>query len=293
MQELYRQGGNRAKGTGERWLAAALVLLAWGLLMSSVVRKSPTVDEQSHLFRGVAYLKTGATHFRLGHPILGGVLAAFPVLTEPALHLPVDDPSWTAGDWSVAGDAFLWQMNQNPQRIIFLGRLPSLFLTLLLGSLVCRWGSQLAHGPVGLLAMILLLLDPNLMAHGRLITSDLAVTAFFTLAVYGFWRWSRNGTSGTLILAGAGSGLAAATKYNAVLLAPVLGLLGAVLAAGVWGAASLGLTYYLANFGNYNKVYGSIGAVMALLMWLYVSAFSVLLGAALNAELAERKTQDL
>lgn len=69
--------------------------------------------------------------------------------------------------------------------------------------------------------------------------------------------------------------------------------LGAVLAAGVWGAASLGLTYYLANFGNYNKVYGSIGAVMALLMWLYVSAFSVLLGAAMNAELAERKTQDL
>ncbi|MBD3786337.1 MAG: YihY/virulence factor BrkB family protein [Sphingomonadales bacterium] len=69
--------------------------------------------------------------------------------------------------------------------------------------------------------------------------------------------------------------------------------LGAVLAAVVWGIASLGLTYYLANFGNYNKVYGSIGAVMALLMWLYVSAFSVLLGAALNAELEERKMRDL
>ena len=66
---------------------------------------------------------------------------------------------------------------------------------------------------------------------------------------------------------------------------------GAVAAALVWGVASLGLTYYLSNFGNYNKVYGSIGAVMALLMWLYVSAFSVLLGAALNAEIAERKTQ--
>jgi len=67
---------------------------------------------------------------------------------------------------------------------------------------------------------------------------------------------------------------------------------GAVAATLVWGMASLGLTYYLSNFGNYNKVYGSIGAVMALLMWLYVSAFSVLLGAALNAEIAERKTQD-
>ncbi|HEY0212348.1 MAG TPA: YihY/virulence factor BrkB family protein [Paenirhodobacter sp.] len=60
---------------------------------------------------------------------------------------------------------------------------------------------------------------------------------------------------------------------------------GAVLAALVWGAASFGLTFYLSNFGNYNRVYGSIGAVIALMMWLYVSAVSVLLGAALNAQI--------
>ncbi|MBC7146298.1 MAG: YihY/virulence factor BrkB family protein [Thioclava marina] len=72
---------------------------------------------------------------------------------------------------------------------------------------------------------------------------------------------------------------------------PIL-TLGAVLAAAVWSLSSLGLTYYLANFGNYNRVYGSIGAVIALLVWLYLSAFSVLLGAALNAELsAFRKRQ--
>lgn len=65
--------------------------------------------------------------------------------------------------------------------------------------------------------------------------------------------------------------------------------LGAVLAAAVWGLSSLALTYYLANFGNYNKVYGSIGAVIALLFWLYVSAFSVLLGAAFNAEIAAHR----
>lgn len=69
---------------------------------------------------------------------------------------------------------------------------------------------------------------------------------------------------------------------------PIL-TVGAVLATFVWGVASLGLTYYLANFGSYNRVYGSIGAVIALLMWLYLSAFSVLLGAALNAELAARR----
>lgn len=66
---------------------------------------------------------------------------------------------------------------------------------------------------------------------------------------------------------------------------PLLSI-GSVVATLVWGGASLTLTYYLANFGNYNKVYGSLGAVIALLMWLYIGAFSVLLGAALNAELA-------
>lgn len=60
---------------------------------------------------------------------------------------------------------------------------------------------------------------------------------------------------------------------------------GAMLAIGVWGAASLGFTYYLENFGSYNEVYGSIGAVIALLMFLYITIFTVLLGATLNAEL--------
>jgi membrane protein len=71
---------------------------------------------------------------------------------------------------------------------------------------------------------------------------------------------------------------------------PVL-TLGAVLATVVWGLSSLALTYYLANFGSYNKVYGSIGAVIALLFWLYLSALSVLLGAALNAELNDHRAK--
>ncbi len=51
----------------------------------------------------------------------------------------------------------------------------------------------------------------------------------------------------------------------------------------LWAMVSRGLVYYLANFANYNEVYGSIGAVVALLLWLYLSAFSVLLGAAVDA----------
>ena len=67
---------------------------------------------------------------------------------------------------------------------------------------------------------------------------------------------------------------------------------GAVVAVLVWAAGSWAFSLYLANFGRYNEVYGSIGAVIALLMWFYLSAFVTLLGAALNAELELRTLPD-
>jgi membrane protein len=63
------------------------------------------------------------------------------------------------------------------------------------------------------------------------------------------------------------------------------GLLVAVL---LWLVVSEGFRVYLTNFGSYNKVYGSIGAVAALLMWAWLSAWAILMGAAVNAAVAER-----
>lgn len=63
---------------------------------------------------------------------------------------------------------------------------------------------------------------------------------------------------------------------------------GAIFATLGWAAASAGFSIYLANFGNYNEVYGSIGAVIAMLMWLFISAWLALLGGALNARLEVR-----
>ncbi len=57
---------------------------------------------------------------------------------------------------------------------------------------------------------------------------------------------------------------------------------GAILVVVLWLGMSVAFSYYLTNFGSYNQVYGSIGAVIAMLMWLYISAYLVLLGAALN-----------
>lgn len=64
---------------------------------------------------------------------------------------------------------------------------------------------------------------------------------------------------------------------------------GAVLAAFLWLAVSVAFSYYLGNFTDYNEVYGSLGAAVALLMWFYLSAYVVLLGATLNATLERHK----
>jgi len=61
---------------------------------------------------------------------------------------------------------------------------------------------------------------------------------------------------------------------------------GTLFALVIWAAASVGFSYYLTNFGSYNQIYGSIGAVIALLMWFYISAYVVLMGAVLNAEIS-------
>ena len=65
---------------------------------------------------------------------------------------------------------------------------------------------------------------------------------------------------------------------------------GAILGAAVWLTASAGFSMYVSNFGNYNETYGALGGVIALLLWFYISAFIVLVGAEISAELEGEKT---
>jgi membrane protein len=68
--------------------------------------------------------------------------------------------------------------------------------------------------------------------------------------------------------------------------------LGAVVAAVLWVVASLLFSFYVSNFADYNKTYGSLGAIAILLLWFYVGALAVLIGAELNAEMELRTRRD-
>jgi membrane protein len=65
---------------------------------------------------------------------------------------------------------------------------------------------------------------------------------------------------------------------------------GALIATVLWVIASIAFSIYVSNFASYNETYGSLGAVVILLMWFWVSAFVVLVGAEINCEI-ERQTE--
>ena len=68
---------------------------------------------------------------------------------------------------------------------------------------------------------------------------------------------------------------------------------GALIGTVLWILISAGVNLYVSHFANYNKTYGTIGAVVALLFWLYVSSIAILIGAELNAELLKAEGKRL
>ena len=67
---------------------------------------------------------------------------------------------------------------------------------------------------------------------------------------------------------------------------------GSLLASIVWIAASIAFSWYVANFGAYNETYGSLGAIIGFMVWMWISATIIIMGAELNAEMEHQTTRD-
>ncbi|WP_372633653.1 YihY/virulence factor BrkB family protein [Fodinibius sp.] len=67
---------------------------------------------------------------------------------------------------------------------------------------------------------------------------------------------------------------------------------GAVIATILWLAGSILFSFYISNFGNYDKMYGSFAAVIILMLWFYITAYVILLGAEINSEMEHQTRKD-
>lgn len=217
----------RFRGAWSWLLLLGLALFCWGALSYNSVAQSPTMDEQNHIARGYALLRTGDPRLSLEHPPLINVLEAVPLLSMSGLRLPVDDGSWDAGEWYHFADLFLWQYNQDFAQMVFLARFPICVLTLLLAALCARWARELWGGAAGLLAFALVSLDPNILAHGSLATNDLGLAFTVTLAGYLTWKAAQKFRGRDVILVGVGWGWLLSAKLTGVVF---MGLFAGILA---------------------------------------------------------------
>ena len=206
-------------------LAFLLLLVAFGLGLSSAREESATRDEGVHLARGVAILKTGDFRLSIHHPPLMNLLSALPLfLSGRPVVFPDQDPAWQNADKDQFAEVLAQANHQNLLRFLQLGRLPTLLLSALLGYFVFRFSRELFGVRGALLSLTLYCFDPTILAHARLITTDLAVTAGTFFVVYALWKFYQAPTPPRLLALFALLGAALLTKFSAVLMVPLVPL---------------------------------------------------------------------
>ncbi len=231
----------RRKGLWIALLATvSLLLVMWGLLVGGARVVSVTTDEMNHLLRGYARLRMGAHRqdYRwllasTGHPPLFNVLEAIvPAEGSASLALPsfesygydlvaiVRDFAWRFFGYEMTPYNGWFRFRDPGWTVqdIFPARVPVMLAVILLGALLFRWAGQIGGWAMAWFTLLLLVFDPNILAHGRLATTDAGVVAVGTAALYAAWRWLREPDSwrwtiGTGILVG----LTAVAKASGVI----------------------------------------------------------------------------
>lgn len=211
------------------WSEGVLLVIGLALFATQTLTVSPhksaAFDEQYHLTAGYSYLRTGDFRLATTHPPLMGMIGATALLQDEAIVLPLDHPAWQAGDRFLFSDVFLWEANPNPQDLLVAARRPIIAVGLLLVLILYGWARQLWGRHGAQLVLLLAVLDPNLLANARVVTTDLGLSCFLALATWRLWRWLAAPSWPNLLWAGLAAGLAMSAKYTGLLFWPAALLL--------------------------------------------------------------------
>jgi 4-amino-4-deoxy-L-arabinose transferase-like glycosyltransferase len=189
-----------------------------------VHRESLTFDEDNHIFAGYMMHKTGDYGLNPEHPPLVKLLATLPLLGRNLWVPPLQDRNFKTESY-LDGRDFLARNDGAAQHLVFRMRLCAGLLALALSLVVFLAAREWFSTGAGLIAMLLVVFDPNLLANSALVTTDIGVSLFFLLSIYAFYRYVKIPSVIRLLLAGIAAGLLLATKHSGILLAPMLVLL--------------------------------------------------------------------
>ena len=204
-------------------LWVALLLGAFAVqAVTSMVWKSPTIDETMHLPAGYTYLAKHDYRVNPEHPPLVKMISALPLLFQK-IDGNFDSERWRDGNGGAYGWEFLYRKN-DADSLFFAARLMMVGLSLCLGLLIFFWARKMYGNGAGLFALFLFAFSPNLLAHGRLANTDVGVSLFMLLSLFCFDGATRKLTPLSAALAGVTLGLALLAKFSGGLMLPILGV---------------------------------------------------------------------
>jgi hypothetical protein len=197
---------------------AGLLALHYVMAVSAASQKSMTFDEMAHLTAGYTYW--AFNDYRL-HPENGNWpqrLGALPAVLGGSSFPRLNQPAWTTSDVYAIGDQFLYFSSNDASTMLGRGRAVMALFGVALGGLIYGWARRLVSPAGAWVSLVLFVFSPTLLAHGPLVTSDMASALFFTAAAAAMWIALHRVTPATVL----GGAVLLAGAFLSKLSAPIL-----------------------------------------------------------------------
>ena len=207
-------------------VCGALLILMAVNLFASISRKSITNDEVIHIPAGYYHLVAGDFQLNNEHPPLVKMWAALPLLLVQPDEPP--EPKNEAENFMERTWGFherFWQANQARfQTVTFWPRVMMIPITLALGALIFVFGRKLFGETAGLFAVALYVLEPTVLAHGRIVHTDVPAAFAYLAFFFVLHRYSEAPGKMRALILGLVTALALLTKFSMLVLLPVLAI---------------------------------------------------------------------
>lgn len=208
------------------FIAAALLAILAVLLITSERQQSQTFDESTHLFAGFEYWKHADFGRNPEHPPFVKLLATLPLLPMGLREPPTVPIPFFKGQDLLNGTQFLYTANADA--ILMRGRLIIALFSLTLGLLIFLATREIFGPLAAVLALFLFTFEPNLLANGAIVTTDMPLSCLLFASVYTFYRYCNKPSAPRLALCAVVAALTIVTKHSGVLVLPTLVLLALV-----------------------------------------------------------------
>ncbi|MCC7408505.1 MAG: glycosyltransferase family 39 protein [Phycisphaeraceae bacterium] len=214
-------------------LIAGLILALYVVAaVGSMAHRGNAYDEISHLTSGVSHLLTGDYRLNAEQGAFAQRWPALAVAWGPFRFPSLDEPGWRlSNEWWV-GQRYFFELGNDLAVMLFRARLMVVLLGVVLGVCVYTFSGRLFGPAGGLISLGLYALNPTILAHTTLTTSDAAAALGFTLAVGLSWRAMQRLTLTSMLAAGAGVSLLFLCKPSAWAVLPMLGVMAVARAIG-------------------------------------------------------------